>query len=96
MNSIIYEKTSYVQTPEAYPPILITKYTKDAMKKTTIKNIFILIKAETRLIQYKLTGYYGGTMRLPLGADSLETLNFLNRFGVSFEWDPNRGEGDED
>jgi hypothetical protein len=52
----------------------------------------IRLSAETRLNQFTLEGYYGGTIMLPLGTESNEALNFLNTFGASLEWNPNRVE----
>lgn len=48
------------------------------------------VSGYTRIDQFKLGGNYNGTVRFPLGSDSVETTSFLNSWGLDLEWDPNR------
>ena len=59
------------------------------MKKVPLNYTF-RFNISTRLNQYTLSGTYRGTIRLPLGAESLKALTTLNTFSLNLSCDPNR------
>jgi hypothetical protein len=56
----------------------------------TEQDYALRLSAETRVDQFTVSGYYGGSMRLPLAPENINPVSFLNTFGVGLEWDPNR------